>query len=285
VDAVKLIECPRDAMQGIHQFIPTEDKIRYVQQLLSVGFDTLDMGSFVSPKVIPQLRDTAQLIRKLDLSKSKSKLLVIVANVKGAEIARDFEEIDYLGFPFSISEIFQKRNTNAGIEESLKRVGAIKNYCEKSGKELVIYISMAFGNPYNEEWNVDIAAHWVQVMAEMGIKIVSLSDTIGSSTVESINYLMSNLIPAYPTIEFGAHIHTRPEDWKIKIDAAYKNGCRRFDGAIRGLGGCPMAADSLVGNMPTENLVQYFNEVNEELHLDESLFFKASDLSLEIFPN
>lgn len=272
-------------MQGIHQFIPTEDKVRYVQQLLSVGFDTLDMGSFVSSRVIPQLKDTAELLRKLDLSKSKSKLLVIVANVMGAEMTRDFEEIDYLGFPFSISEIFQKRNTNAGIEESLKRVDLIKNICDRSNKELVIYISMAFGNPYNEEWNVDIAAHWVRVMSEMGIKIISMSDTIGSSTVESIEYLMSNLISAYPSIEFGAHIHTRPDDWKMKIEAAYKNGCRRFDGAIRGFGGCPMAEDKLVGNMPTENLIQYFKEVGEQLNLNEKGFNEASEMSLEVFPN
>ncbi|HAW52184.1 MAG TPA: hydroxymethylglutaryl-CoA lyase [Flavobacteriales bacterium] len=271
-------------MQGIHKFIPTEDKVRYVQHLLGVGFDTLDMGSFVSPKVIPQMRDTEHLIKKLDLSKSNSKLLVIIANVKGAEIAHQFEEIDYLGFPFSISEVFQKRNTNAGIEESLKRVDAIRNLCEKSGKELVVYISMAFGNPYNDKWNVDIVDHWVRVMSEMDIRIVSLADTIGSSTVESIEYLMGNLIKAYPSIEFGAHIHSRPDEWRDKIDAAYKNGCRRFDGAIRGFGGCPMAADKLIGNMPTENLIQYFREVKEDLNLNESHFFQASEMSLEIFP-
>ena len=195
--AVKLIECPRDAMQGIHQFIPTEDKVRYVQHLLGVGFDTLDMGSFVSPRVIPQMRDTSQLIRKLDLTESKSKLLVIVANLKGAELAHEFDEIDYLGFPFSISEVFQKRNTNAGIEESLKRVDAIKNHCEKSGKELIIYISMAFGNPYNEEWNVDIAAHWVQVMAEMGIKKVEFQIIRLSTKLHPADNSWKNSIPSF----------------------------------------------------------------------------------------
>ncbi len=248
-------------MQGIHDFIPTDKKVRYIQSLLEVGFDTLDMGSFVSPKAIPQMKDTAEVIRKLDLSQTNSKLLVIVANSKGAEIATDFDEVSYLGFPFSISETFQQRNTNSSIKEALERIDVIQNISVKSNKELVVYLSMAFGNPYNEEWDIEIAARWMDVMAQRGIKIVSLADTIGTSTVESIEYLVGNLTKRYPDIELGAHIHIRPPEWRVKINAAYTNGCYRFDGAMKGFGGCPMASDELVGNMPTEALLNYFDEV------------------------
>ncbi|MEQ8323121.1 MAG: hydroxymethylglutaryl-CoA lyase [Vicingaceae bacterium] len=284
MSSVKLIECPRDAMQGIDAFIPTDSKIKYIQQLLSVGFDTVDMGSFVSPKAIPQLRDTALVLDKLDLTKTSSKLLTIIANLRGAKTSVEFDQITYLGFPFSISEEFQKRNTNASIEESLMRVDDIIDLCIQKKKELVIYISMAFGNPYREEWNADIAAHWVDVIAKRGVGIISLSDTIGSSTSQSIQYLLEQLIPAYPNIEFGAHLHTRPDDWREKVHAAYQSGCRRFDGAIRGFGGCPMASDDLVGNMPTENLIQYLMEVGQETGIDKAAFQLSSQLSLQTFP-
>lgn len=281
---IKIIECPRDAMQGIHDFIPTETKVRYIQSLLDVGFDTLDMGSFVSPKAIPQMKDTAEVIRKLDLSNTKSRLLTIIANTKGAEISADFDEVNYLGFPFSISEEFQQRNTNASIDEALKRIDSIQNICEKSNKELIVYLSMAFGNPYGEDWNADIAADWVETMVEKGIKIISLADTIGTSTVESIEYLIGNLTKQYPQIEFGAHIHIRPPEWRVKIDAAYKNGCRRFDGAMKGFGGCPMASDELVGNMPTEALINYFNDAKVDLGLDKDAFEKSANMASEVFP-
>ena len=282
--SLKLIECPRDAMQGIGNFIPTEKKIRYIQQLLKVGFDTIDMGSFVSSRAIPQMKDTQKVIEGLDLSATSSKLLTIIANARGAEMAAEFDEVHYLGFPFSISEEFQKRNTNATIDESMKRVEAIENICEKQGKELVIYISMAFGNPYGEDWTVDIAAHWVEVMASRGIGIISMSDTIGTSTADSISYLMGHLIPAFPQVEFGAHLHTRPEKWKEKVESAYRNGCRRFDGAIRGFGGCPMASDNLVGNMATENLLQFMAEEGIESGLDMEAFRISEELSLNTFP-
>jgi len=271
-------------MQGIHKFIPTDKKVTYIQSLLDVGFDTIDVGSFVSSKAIPQMRDSTEVIRKLDLSNTKSELLVIVANTKGAEIALDFDEIKYLGFPFSISETFQKRNTNASIKESLNRIDEIKNISDKSGKELIVYLSMAFGNPYNEPWDVDIAAKWVEVMVARGINIISLADTIGTSTVESIEYMVGNLIRQYPKIELGVHIHIRPPEWRVKIDAAYKNGCRRFDGALKGFGGCPMASDDLVGNMPTEALINYFNSESIEIGLDQKAFDKAGDLAIQTFP-
>ena len=271
-------------MQGIHDFIPTASKVAYIQELLKVGFDTLDMGSFVSERMIPQMKDTGEVLRKLDLSRSNTKLLVIIANEKGAENALDFEEIDYLGFPFSISEIFQKRNTNSNINGALKMVDNIKNICEKSGKELVIYISMAFGNPYHEDWSVEIAEYWTDVMAKKGINIISLADTIGTSTSESIEYLMGNLTSAYPKIEIGAHIHTRPDDWKVKIETAYNNGCRRFDGALMGFGGCPMADDNLVGNMPTEKLDFYFREKGIDLGLNQEAFTNAMIKARQVFP-
>lgn len=255
---IKIIECPRDAMQGIKTFIPTAEKVAYIQSLLRVGFDTIDFGSFVSPKAIPQMQDTAEVLEQLDLSQTQSKLLAIIANTKGAELASEYKEIRYLGFPFSISENFQMRNTHKTIAESLITLEEILAIADKSNKELVTYISMGFGNPYGDPWNVDVVGEWTEKLAKMGVKILSLSDTVGSSTPEVIDYLFSNLIPKYPHIEFGAHLHTTPDKWFEKVDAAYKAGCTRFDGAIQGFGGCPMAKDDLTGNMPTEKLLSYF---------------------------
>jgi hydroxymethylglutaryl-CoA lyase len=281
---IKLIECPRDAMQGMHPFIPTEVKAKYINQLLRVGYDTIDFGSFVSPKAIPQMRDTAEVLGKLVLNGSKSKLLAIVANKRGADDASHFEEIMYLGYPFSISETFQLRNTNATITESLDRVKDIQEVCVKSNKKLVIYISMGFGNPYGDPWNVEIAQKWVDELAHLGIRILALSDTIGVSNPASISYLFSNLIPPYPDVEFGAHLHTTPNTWREKIDAAYQSGCKRYDSAIKGYGGCPMAKDELTGNMPTENLINYFSEVHENLHIDNAAFQQAFSMVSEVFP-
>ncbi|WP_325450747.1 hydroxymethylglutaryl-CoA lyase [Gelidibacter sp.] len=255
---VKIIECPRDAMQGIKDFIPTEKKVQYIQSLLRVGFDTIDFGSFVSPKAIPQMVDTAEVLSKLDLSTTKSKLLAIIANTRGAEDASKHPEINYLGYPFSISENFQMRNTHKTIAESVVTLEEILEIADKTAKEVVVYISMGFGNPYGDPWNVDIVGEWTERLANMGVKILSLSDTVGTSNPENINYLFSNLIPKYPHIEFGAHLHTTPTSWHEKVDAAYKAGCLRFDGAIQGFGGCPMAKDELTGNMPTEKLLSYF---------------------------
>ncbi|GAA4898025.1 hydroxymethylglutaryl-CoA lyase [Flaviramulus aquimarinus] len=255
---IKIIECPRDAMQGIKQFIPTEQKVQYIQSLLRVGFDTIDFGSFVSPKAIPQMVDTAEVLSQLDLSKTTSKLLAIVANLRGAEAACKHSEIDYLGYPFSISENFQMRNTHKTIAQSVITLSEILNIANKSNKDVVVYISMGFGNPYGDPWNVDIVGEWTEKLANMGVKILSLSDTVGTSNPESIDYLFSNLIPKYPNIEFGAHLHTTPTSWFDKVEAAYKAGCNRFDGAIQGFGGCPMAKDELTGNMPTEKLLSYF---------------------------
>ncbi len=257
-EQIKIIECPRDAMQGIRDFIPTKNKIQYIQSLLRVGFDTIDFGSFVSPKAIPQMLDTAEVLSQLDLSKTSSKLLAIVANERGAEAASQYKEIDYLGYPFSISENFQMRNTHKTIAQSVVILEHILNIANKTNKKVVVYISMGFGNPYGDPWNVDIVGEWTEQLSAMGVNIISLSDTIGSSTAESIHYLFSNLIPLYPNIEFGAHLHTVASSWFEKVDAAYKSGCKRFDGAIQGFGGCPMAKDELTGNMPTEKLLSYF---------------------------
>ena len=281
---VKLIECPRDAMQGLRDFIPTDVKATYINQLLKVGFDTIDFGSFVSPKAIPQMRDTADVLNKLELSATKSKLLAIIANQRGAEDAVKFDEISYLGFPFSISETFQQRNTNSSIRKSLVRVADIQNLCEKYNKQLVVYISMAFGNPYGDEWNSDIVIEWTKKLADLGIKIIALSDTIGVSDKENISYLFGNIIPEFNNVEIGAHLHTTPDTWKEKVEAAYQNGCRRFDGAIKGFGGCPMAKDDLTGNMPTENMVAYFNErgIDNGINIEE---FKNSLIrATKVFP-
>ena len=255
---IKVIECPRDAMQGIKTFIPTEKKVQYIQSLLRVGFDTIDFGSFVSPKAIPQMVDTAEVLAQLDLSKTTSKLLAIVANTRGANDASKHSEIQYLGYPFSISENFQMRNTHKTIAQSVVTLQEILNIADGCKKEVVVYISMGFGNPYGDPWNVDIVGEWTERLAKMGVKILSLSDTVGTSNPENIDYLFSNLIPKYPKIEFGAHLHTTPSTWFEKVDAAYKAGCKRFDGAIQGFGGCPMAKDELTGNMPTEKLLSYF---------------------------
>ena len=256
-DLVKVIECPRDAMQGIKQFIPTEKKVQYIQSLLRVGFDTIDFGSFVSPKAIPQMLDTAEVLAQLDLSKTKSKLLAIVANLRGAQDACQHPEIDYLGYPFSISENFQMRNTHKTIAQSVDLLNDILNTADQANKKGVVYISMGFGNPYGDPWNVEIVGEWTEKLNKMGVEILSLSDTVGTSNPENIDYLFSNLIPKYQNIEFGAHLHTTPSTWFEKVDAAYSAGCRRFDGAIQGFGGCPMAKDELTGNMPTEKVFSY----------------------------
>lgn len=281
---MKIVECPRDAMQGIHDFIPTQEKIRYINSILRCGFDTVDFGSFVSPKAIPQMRDTAEVLNGLDLSKTKSNLLAIVANARGAEDACAFPEIKYLGYPFSVSETFQQRNTNASIYESLKRVEEINSLCLRNGKELVVYISMAFGNPYGDDWSAELVTDWVRKLNQSGIKIIALSDTIGVSHPENISRLFSTLIPELKNCEIGAHLHTTPDSWKEKIKAAYENGCRRFDSAVKGFGGCPMAKDELVGNMPTENLLQYFDEVGESTGVSKDAFSESMKIALEIFP-
>jgi len=280
---IKIIECPRDAMQGIKQFIPTEIKASYINLLLQVGFDTIDFGSFVSPKAIPQMRDTAEVLSKLNLDTSTSKLLAIVANIRGANDASQFEEIDYLGYPFSISENFQMRNTSKTIAESIVILDEILNIAVKTKKEVVAYLSMGFGNPYGDPWNVDIVANWTEKLSIMGVKILSLSDTIGSSTPDIIDHLFSNLIPSYPQIEFGAHLHTTSVAWREKVHAAYTAGCKRFDGAIKGYGGCPMAKDELTGNMPTEKLLEYFNGLKTELQLNQDNFQKVYKQASNVF--
>jgi hydroxymethylglutaryl-CoA lyase len=280
---IKIIECPRDAMQGIKTFIPTELKANYIQSLLRVGFDTLDFGSFVSPKAIPQMRDTKEVLDKLDLSCTRTKLLSIVANLRGAEMACSIDSIDYLGFPFSISENFQMRNTHKTISESEIVLKDILEITQKSNKKLVVYMSMAFGNPYGDPWDVDIVSEWADRLQSMGVEILSLSDTIGSSKPESISYLFSNLIPKFPHIEFGAHLHTHPNSWYEKLNAAYNAGCYRFDGAIQGFGGCPMASDSLMGNMPTEKIISYFNSENIDTQIDILPFESAHNSASKLF--
>jgi hydroxymethylglutaryl-CoA lyase len=281
---VKIIECPRDAMQGIKShFIPTEAKAQYINALLRVGFDTIDFGSFVSPKAIPQMKDTAEVLSKLDLSATSSKLLAIIANIRGAEDASKFEEINYLGYPFSISENFQMRNTGKTIAQSTIILEEILNIATKTNKEVVAYLSMGFGNPYGDPFNVEIVANWTEKLAKMGVKIISLSDTIGSSDAKIIDYLFSNLIPAYPNIEFGAHLHTTPTTWFEKVDSAFKAGCSRFDGAIKGYGGCPMAKDELTGNMPTEKLITYFNHQKVSTNIKAMAFESAYNEALKIF--
>jgi hydroxymethylglutaryl-CoA lyase len=280
---IKIIECPRDAMQGIKDFIPTQIKVDYIQSLLSVGFDTIDFGSFVSPKAIPQMQDTSEVLAQLDLSDTRSKLLAIIANTQGAKIASTHKEIQYLGFPFSISENFQMRNTHKTIAESLLTLQEILDIAYTSNKEVVAYLSMGFGNPYGDPWNVEIVGEWTERLANMGVKILSLSDTVGSSTPDVITYLFSNLIPKYPNIEFGAHLHTTPDKWHEKVDAAYKAGCFRFDGAIQGFGGCPMAKDDLTGNMPTEKLLSYFTAQKANTNTSPMSFESAYNEAKKIF--
>ncbi|TAE73427.1 MAG: hydroxymethylglutaryl-CoA lyase [Bacteroidetes bacterium] len=280
---MKIIECPRDAMQGIHDFIPTATKIDYLNQLLQVGFDTLDFGSFVSPKAIPQMQDTAQVLEKLDLSVTQTKLLAIVANQKGAEQAISFSEITYLGYPLSISQTFQLRNTNKTIEESLILTQELQNLCEKNNKKLVVYLSMGFGNPYNDVYNPEIVEQFTEKLNEMNIKIVALSDTIGVSSPENIVPLFQTLIPKFPMIEFGAHLHSTPSTLIEKINAAYQAGCRRFDGAILGFGGCPMAKDELTGNTATEIMCNFFENKGEILSFNSAHFSTSIQKATEIF--
>jgi hydroxymethylglutaryl-CoA lyase len=281
---VKIIECPRDAMQGIKShFIPTEVKSRYINSLLKVGFDTVDFGSFVSPKAIPQMRDTAQVLSQLSLDNIHTKLLAIVANVRGANDASKFDEIKYLGYPFSISENFQMRNTGKTLEQSLIILDEILNIAIKTNKEVVAYLSMGFGNPYGDPWNVEIVAEWTKVLANMGIKILSLSDTIGVASGKIISHLFSNLIPLYPTVEFGAHLHTHPDNWHEKVDAAFSAGCNRFDGAIKGFGGCPMAKDELTGNMPTEKSLSYFTAKKANTKINSLAFESAYNEAMKVF--
>ncbi|NER15527.1 hydroxymethylglutaryl-CoA lyase [Leptobacterium flavescens] len=283
MEKVKLIECPRDAMQGIKDFIPTEKKVQYIQSLLRVGFDTIDFGSFVSPKAIPQMVDTAEVLSQLDLSQTDSKLLAIIANVRGAQDASTHPEIDYLGYPFSISENFQMRNTHKTIAQSIEILKEILDIADRSNKEVVAYLSMGFGNPYGDPWNVEIVGEWTEKLSNMGVSILSLSDTIGSSTPEIIDYLFSNLIPKYPDIEFGAHLHTTPTSWHEKVDSAYKAGCRRFDGAIQGFGGCPMAKDELTGNMPTEKMFSYFTAAKAQTNVNAMSFESSYNEASKIF--
>jgi len=279
----RIIECPRDAMQGIEEFIPTASKVKYINKLLEVGFDTIDFGSFVSPKSIPQMSDTADVLRKLNLDGTSSLLLAIVANLRGAEEASMFDEIDFLGFPFSVSETFQKKNTNATIEQSLARVEEIQNVCTRTHKELIIYLSMAFGNPYGDPWNFDEIGRRIEQLVDIGVHTIALSDTIGVSNPENISHLFTNLTAEFPFIEFGAHLHSSPETWREKIQAAYESGCRRFDSAIKGFGGCPMAQDDLVGNIATENLISFLSDKEDELNIDFDKFNSAIEEAALIF--
>ena len=282
---VKLIECPRDAMQGIATFIPTDVKVDYLNTLLQVGFDTIDIGSFVSPKAIPQMADTADVLSRIDLDGSRSKLLVIVANERGALDAVRQESVSYLGYPLSISETFQQRNTNTGIEGSWERTAAIAELADQAGKELVVYISMAFGNPYGDPWNAEVALLWTErLVKELGVRTIALSDTVGVARPEDITYLFEALVPALPEVEFGAHLHCSPTNWKAKTQAAWDGGCRRFDGAIKGYGGCPMAEDELVGNLQTELFVRDLEERGVRTGLDLDLLDRAVAQAVGVFP-
>ncbi len=284
-DRIKIVECPRDAMQGLHDYIPAETKSKYINALLKVGFDTLDMGSFVSPKAIPQLRDTAEVIRQLDLRDTVSKLLVIVANQRGAKAAVEYDEITYLGFPFSISATFQQRNINSTIEQSLERLQDVQELCLQHNKKMVTYFSMAFGNPYDDPWNAEIVTKWAdKLVNEYGVKILSMSDTIGSSSPKTIEWIFKELIPAFPNVEIGAHLHTTPDKWEEKIHTSIQNNCKRFDSAIKGYGGCPMAKDDLTGNMPTENLISYLEKSNLPHGLNMVEFNNCMELANTIFP-
>lgn len=280
---ISLVECPRDAMQGWKHFIPTPKKVAYINALLKVGFDTIDFGSFVSPKAIPQMADTNEVIRKLDLGNKKSKLLAIVANERGATDAVVYDEIAYLGFPFSVSETFQKRNTNSSIEESLNRVEEIQNLCIKNKKELVVYISMGFGNPYGDIYDEAIVFSWVDKLVAMDIKIISLADTVGLATAAQVSSVTKYLVQSLPEIEIGVHLHSTAINWQQKVDAALQAGCIRFDGALKGIGGCPMADDELVGNMNTELMIPYFNQLNRLNNLDMDALNYCSQLVTSIF--
>ena len=277
---MKIIECPRDAMQGFERFIPTDYKIRYINQLLKIGFDTIDFGSFVSAEAIPQLKDTVDVLNGLELSNTSTKLLAIIANYRGANNACCFDAIDYLGFPLSVSEEFQQKNTNKSINQAVQLVEKVQDLCVKRNKKLVVYLSMAFGNPYSENYHPDIVAKLTEKLNYLDIRTIALSDTIGVSKPDNITSLFSTLISEYPLIEFGAHFHTKKENWREKIEAAYKSGCRRFDSTLKGYGGCPMANDKLVGNMPTEDLITYFSE---DLALNRDELDAGLNLSNSIF--
>jgi hydroxymethylglutaryl-CoA lyase len=280
---IKLIECPRDAMQGWAHFIPTAKKIEYINALLKVGFDTIDFGSFVSPKAIPQMADTKDVLKGLQLNNTSSKLLAIIANQRGAEEAVVFGEISYLGFPFSVSETFQQRNTNASIADSFSNVAMIHNLCVKDDKEMVVYISMGFGNPYGDVYNEEIVFEWVNKLVELGIKTISLADTVGVASADQVNTMTSYLIQHFPNIEIGVHLHSTPLNWKEKMDAALAAGCLRFDGALKGIGGCPMAGDELVGNMNTELMLPYLLQKDLLNPVNETELNVAMQLASEIF--
>jgi hydroxymethylglutaryl-CoA lyase len=280
---IKLTECPRDAMQGLHDFVPTAIKVEYINLLLLVGFDTIDFGSFVSPKTIPQMRDTAEVLAKLDLSSTRSKLLAIIANYRGAEDAAQHEEITYLGYPFSISETFQLRNTNTTIHDSFDVIKKIKELSDKRNKELLIYLSMGFGNPYGDDWNVDIVQQWTEKLVNEGVNIIALSDTIGVASADQIKNIYPQLTAQFPKTEFGVHLHSTPDTWLQKVEAAYQSGCKRFDGALKGYGGCPMAKDDLTGNIATENLINYLKSQNALQGLNYSKLQEALDYSVAVF--
>ncbi len=282
---MKIIECPRDAMQGLADFIPTKKKILYINRLLEVGFDTIDFGSFVSPKAIPQLRDTAEVLSQLNVTSSKSKLLAIVANTRGAQQASEYETISYLGFPLSISETFQQRNTNKSISKALNSIQEIQLICERKNKILVTYISMGFGNPYGDLYDVEVVEKFTDVLNSLGIKIISLADTIGVSKPEQITYLFKKLTKNFPSVEFGVHLHSTPSTALEKIEAAYNSGCQRFDGAIKGFGGCPMAEDELVGNLATETVLMFLDSKGSTPQIDRNAFTEALLLADSIFPH
>jgi hydroxymethylglutaryl-CoA lyase len=280
---IKIVECPRDAMQGWPHFIPTQKKIDYINTLLQVGFDTIDFGSFVSSKAIPQMADTKEVVRQLDLSETNTKLLAIVANIRGAEEACAFEQISFLGFPFSISETFQQRNTNSSIAESLNTVEAIQQLCIKANKELVIYLSMGFGNPYGDEYNEAILINWAEAMVQQGVSIISLADTVGVATPEQIKFALNTLIPTYPKTTIGVHLHCTPNNWKDKLGAAVDAGCKRIDGALKGIGGCPMAGNALVGNMNTENVIECLDEHGLESNINREVLEKSLRMADQLF--
>ncbi len=280
---MKIIECPRDAMQGLHEFVPTALKVQYINELLKVGFDTIDFGSFVSPKAIPQLKDTAEVLSQLDLSHTRSRLLAIIANTRGAETAKDFEEITYLGFPLSLSETFQQKNTNKSINEAFQSLQEIQNICLKHNKILVTYLSMGFGNPYGDPYEMDYVTKFVERLVEMDVKVISLADTVGVSNRENITTIFKSLINEFPDIEFGAHLHSDRDSATTKIDAAYKAGCRRFDGAINGFGGCPMADDVLVGNIATEIIIDYYDQYEHPDTLNREALNRAMNIAPSIF--
>lgn len=280
---ISLVECPRDAMQGWKHFIPTQQKINYINSLLKVGFDTIDFGSFVSPKAIPQMADTVEVLKELQLENAKSKLLAIVANVRGAQDAVMFDEISYLGFPFSASPTFQQRNTNSSMEDSFETVATIQNLCIKNNKKLVVYISMAFGNPYGDVYNESIVMHWVNKMVQLGVQIISMADTVGVATANQVGSILNILIPEYKNCSIGVHLHSTSANWKPKLEAALNAGCKRFDGALKGIGGCPMADDELVGNMDSELMIPYFKELGLLNNLDMEALKLSSDIATSIF--